>query len=70
MENHYDDLIKDFEHRLAHHDWYFDYSDDHRVWKAGQRASEELTALKYRLEEAGYDAQVHALWKKYCPWAK
>ena len=28
--------------RLANHDWHFEYSDDHRVWKRGREKQQEL----------------------------
>lgn len=28
--------------KLSAHDWYFDYSDDHRVWSRGNEKSKEL----------------------------
>jgi len=31
-----------FENALRTHDWYFCYSDDHRVWMAGQRIQATL----------------------------
>ncbi len=27
--------IGEYFNRLTNHDWYYNYSDDHRVWKAG-----------------------------------
>jgi len=27
--------IKEYKDLLDHHDWYYEYSDDHSVWKAG-----------------------------------
>jgi hypothetical protein len=32
----------EFGKKLRNHDWYFGYSDDHRVWKRGQEASRVL----------------------------
>ena len=31
--------------RLVRHDWYYAYSDDHRVWKAGQAEGQKLQGL-------------------------
>lgn len=30
---------------LERHDWYYNYSDDHRVWKKGSEASKRLQAI-------------------------
>ncbi len=27
--------IREYFKQLRYHDWYYNYSDDHRVWKAG-----------------------------------
>ncbi len=35
---------------LRTHDWYFDYSDDHRVWKRGV---EERKVIKEEAERIG-----------------
>ena len=35
--------------RLTNHDWYYAYSDDHRVWKRGRQRQQ---ALQLELEEA------------------
>lgn len=31
--------------RLERHDWYYAYSDDHRVWKAGVNEEKKLQGL-------------------------
>jgi hypothetical protein len=31
--------------QLKGHDWYYGYSDDHRVWKRGQRRQDHLRKL-------------------------
>ena len=31
--------------QLRNHDWYYSYSDDHRVWKRGQANAKRLQAL-------------------------
>jgi hypothetical protein len=37
--------LDEFNHLLAGFDWYFKYSDDHRVWERGHRASGLLKAI-------------------------
>ncbi len=34
---------------LATHDWYFDYSDDHRVWQLGVEERKDIVAEAERL---------------------
>ena len=34
--------IEMFEQMLGEHDWYYDYSDDHRVWQKGRTAYDVL----------------------------
>jgi hypothetical protein len=29
------EIIREYFKQLRYHDWYYNYSDDHRVWKAG-----------------------------------
>lgn len=53
---------EEFFTKCANHDWYYDYSDDHSVWRRGQAAQEILMA------EAAKDpakAKIYADWKKY-----
>lgn len=42
--------------QLLRHDWYHDYSDDHRVWKAGKAAYEAMQALAHSLTDEEYRA--------------
>jgi hypothetical protein len=36
---------------LNNHDWFYDYSDDHRVWTAGREASERIRYYALQSEE-------------------
>lgn len=55
-----------YESLLSNHDWYYDYSDDHRVWCAGVRASERIKHLREMLS-AENPERAENLFKKYCP---
>jgi len=47
-------------------DWYYEYSDDHSVWKAGEAKQSAILALKKNLVEHGEEAQTAAqkiIWK-------
>ena len=37
--------LKSYWDMLNAHDWYYDYSDDHSVWKAGLANKQRLRAL-------------------------
>lgn len=57
------DPIYALEKLLKHYDWYSHYSDDHRVWSAGERDSRRLQELlKIVPEDVG-----KALVEKYHP---
>jgi hypothetical protein len=38
---------------LAHHDWYYNYSDDHSVWTRGTRERDAINAEQRRLISEG-----------------
>jgi hypothetical protein len=42
--------ITQYREKLAAHDWFYDWSDDHRVWRQGQEARKELERLASRLD--------------------
>lgn len=46
---------------LKSHDWYYDYSDDHSVWKRGVAARDRLTGLRKQLDTDG------SIWNEYAP---
>lgn len=48
-----------YEHYLKSHDWTYEYSDDHYVWRAGRQAR------AYLIEARGFFDPDHALWDKY-----
>lgn len=52
---------------LKQHDWYYHYSDDHRVWKRGKAQSEEIQRQRNICCSAGFDNVAEELYKKYCP---
>lgn len=37
--------IKQFYDILSQHDWYYQYSDDHNVWKRGQEESSRIRQI-------------------------
>jgi hypothetical protein len=55
-----------FEQMCKEHDWYYDYSDDHNVWKRG-RFSESKLLSKYNWVKSRYPAAAEAIWDMHCP---
>jgi hypothetical protein len=55
-----------FDQMCKEHDWYYEYSDDHTVWKRG-RAAESNLILKYNWLKKRYPASAEAIWNAYCP---
>lgn len=55
-------------HKMKHADWYYEYSDDHRVW---QRGSIEITGIKEDLKELSQSPEgmstASKLWEIYVP---
>ncbi len=49
MMNAETDLEK-YIHHLKHHDWWFEWSDDHRVWRAGMDSLDRLRAERQKLD--------------------
>ena len=37
--------LKEFYTKLGYHDWYYQYSDDHRVWRRGQDSYDYLQMM-------------------------
>jgi len=54
---------------LQTHDWYFDYSDDHSVWKKGMTERSAINQEQKRLVELGLATteEVQELTQKYVP---
>ena len=57
--------LKLLESLLAKHDWYYDWSDDMRVYERGRDQKREITALANKLRQEGYTEQVTALYEAY-----
>lgn len=45
--------LKALELLLAHHDWYYDYSDDYSAWTRGNRERATINAEQKRLIAEG-----------------
>jgi hypothetical protein len=55
--------MEELKSRLGSHDWYFHYSDDHSVFRAGQNAHDAIRSLVRRL---GPEADL--MYNRACPW--
>lgn len=59
--------LEELEKVLQIHDWYYEYSDDHRVWCKGRDQNNAIMSLRKELEKAGLKEQADLLYKKYRP---
>lgn len=64
------DKLKEFERALQGHDWYFDYTDDHSVWRRGWDQSVRINELRDELTKSGAAEAAEQLWQQYCPFTK
>lgn len=53
--------IEKYVHQLECFDWWFNYSDDHKVWRAGEAAAQRLQGERKRLDPD------FAIWNKHAP---
>lgn len=64
--NQNEDLIK-LEKLMKAHDWYFERSDDQRVWKRGSAERKVIDDLIKKINKNGYGNDTSKLLKKYKP---
>ncbi len=50
---------------LKKHDKYYDFSDDHSVWRKGDEEWKDISNLSWQLKVAGYAEEVKELFDKY-----
>lgn len=53
--------------RLREHDWTYQYSDDHRYWRAGEASWKRILELLRRARSEGKTEEARALWVEHCP---
>jgi hypothetical protein len=63
---HRDDIWANLEDHLKTHDWYYAFSDDHRVWQAGEQARHVLLDLLNDANKVDAD-KARALFRRYAP---
>lgn len=59
--------IEEYYRLLKAHDWYYEFSDDHRVWKEGQRKSDYLRKVADLKSDLG-DNSFSSLLKSFQDW--
>lgn len=47
--------------KLLHHDWTFQYSDDHKVWQRGNEERMVLMSMQRQLDPTG------EVWNRFAP---
>ena len=62
-----EELIQQYEEKLSSHDWYYVYSDDHRIWTSGEAQSRELNKLSKSLVDLGQATKEKELYNQYAP---
>ena len=60
--------LEDLDKALAGHDWYFNMSDDGRVYNAGVASWDRLSAEMNDLRGLGFRKEVDELFSKHRPW--
>lgn len=61
------ELALKLEEQLKSHDWFFEYSDDHRYWGAGLKEKLEIADTMKLMREAGYGDLAKTMLNKYKP---
>ena len=59
--------FKTLEELLKNHDWFYQYSDDFRVYSSGQKTWDTINTVIKVLEEAGFGKEADKLYEKYLP---
>ena len=61
-----DQRLETLESLCQSHDWYYAYSDDHRVWKKGTLERDTIALHSALLREQGLGDAVDKIIAKYC----
>lgn len=56
--------LEALENKCKVHDWYYNYSDDHRVWSRGFDRYRQINAL---LDGLGHSREAIEVYNKYAP---
>jgi len=58
--------LEQLDELMRQHDWYYNMSDDHRVWVAGRAQWARIEAYKDLVGEEAWQSK----WQEHCPWAQ
>ena len=69
IKSHRFKLLETLEKQLKSHDWFFEYSDDHRYYNSGLKERDEIWRTIGKLQEIGENEfdQAIDMYKKYKP---
>jgi len=59
--------LNTLEELLKNHDWFYQYSDDYRVYSSGQKTWSTINTVIKALKDAGFGEETDALYNKYLP---
>ena len=59
--------LKTLEELLKNHDWFYQYSDDFRVYSSGQKTWNTINTVIKALKDAGFSKEADDLYDKYLP---
>ena len=61
-------ILAALESLLRRHDWFFEYSDDHRVWRKYHDIKQSIYAALDIAHKLGWSVEANKLYHQYCPW--
>lgn len=67
VESDFIQLLHDLKEACRTHDWYYNYSDDHRAWKKGSEQSANINSMLKQLKEHGLEAEADKIYNEYRP---
>lgn len=67
VESDFIQLLHDFKEACRRHDWYYQYSDDHRVWQKGSKQSANISAMFKELKEHGLGTEADKIYDEHRP---
>jgi len=67
VESDFIQLLHDFKEACRTHDWYYNYSDDHRAYQKGSKQSADINAMLKELTEHGLGDKAQEIYKEYAP---
>lgn len=61
-------LLEEYRELLSGFDWYYEYSDDHRVWTNGCRQRDKIRDVELKALRCGVDIEdIKTIWNRYAP---